>query len=93
MSKEKELVAKYKHLSYLYFHKSEKQEEYNALLKELRLTDDQVTSAIERCKGDDHFRGASKASILLTDFFDKASEDEKGKFSLFALLLLLCNND
>ena len=90
----KDLLAKYKQVVYLYEHRDDgRKEKFDELLKDLNLTEEQVSSAIERCKGDGRYRATAKASLLLRDFFSNASEDDKGKFSLFALLLLLSADD
>lgn len=90
----KDLLAKYKQVVYIYEHRDEgKKEKFDDLLNDLNLTEEQVSSVIEKCKGDGHCRATTKASILLRDFFANASEEDREKFSIFALLLLLSADD
>ena len=89
MSEAKEMLVKYKHLVHLYIHKDDNKERYNTLLEELNLTDEQVTTAIERCKGEPEFRAMSKYSLLFTDFFDKAPAEDQRKVCIILILVIL----
>lgn len=92
MTEVKDLLAKYKHLIHLYIHKDENRQQYEDLLRELNMTDEKVSVAIERCKGEPEFRALAKYSLLFTDFFDNAPEEDQQKVSLILLLAIIAMN-